>query len=316
MSGQQRRLYSKLKMDLEKKAIGRLKIASEMSLQYYQKPLVCTYSGGKDSDVMLELFERSGIPYEVHNSHTTVDAPETVYHIRKKFRELEMKGIKVTIEKPTYKGKVVTMWTLIPQKGVPPTRMKRYCCAVLKETSCRNRFIATGVRWDESNARKNRGTYETIAKTKKDKIVVTEEIMLTNDNSEKRKMIEHCNLKGKMVVNPIIEWEHKDIWEYIRSERIDYNPLYDCGYSRVGCIGCPMAGKHRYKEFSDYPTYKQAYIRAFGKMLETLKAKGNQPRWKTGEEVFLWWMEDKNIPGQLSIDNMMWLNKASKNDRN
>lgn len=76
-------------MDLEQKAIERIKIASEMSLSYYGKPLVCTYSGGKDSDVMLELFKRSGIPFEVHNSHTTVDAPQTVYHTRKKFKELE-----------------------------------------------------------------------------------------------------------------------------------------------------------------------------------------------------------------------------------
>lgn len=69
-------------MDLEQKAIKRIQAASEMSLYHYGKPLVCTYSGGKDSDVMLELFRRGGIPFEVHNSHTTVDAPETVYHIR------------------------------------------------------------------------------------------------------------------------------------------------------------------------------------------------------------------------------------------
>ena len=47
-------------MDLEKKAIERIKLASEMSIQHYGEPLVCTYSGGKDSDVMLELFKRSG----------------------------------------------------------------------------------------------------------------------------------------------------------------------------------------------------------------------------------------------------------------
>lgn len=68
-------------MDLEQKAIERIQTASEMSLNYYKKPLVCTYSGGKDSDVMLELFRRSGVPFEVHHSHTTVDAPQTVYHI-------------------------------------------------------------------------------------------------------------------------------------------------------------------------------------------------------------------------------------------
>ena len=47
------------KMDKEKKSIERIKMASEMSLHHYGKPLVCTYSGGKDSDVILELFKRS-----------------------------------------------------------------------------------------------------------------------------------------------------------------------------------------------------------------------------------------------------------------
>ena len=79
-------------MDLEALAIERLKMASGMSLHHYEKPLVCTYSGGKDSDVMLELFKRSGIPFEVHNSHTTADAPQTVYHIREVFKKLELGG--------------------------------------------------------------------------------------------------------------------------------------------------------------------------------------------------------------------------------
>ena len=70
-------------MDLEQKAIERIRLASEMSLQHYEQPLICTYSGGKDSDVMLELFRRSGVPFEVQHSLTTVDAPQTVQHIKK-----------------------------------------------------------------------------------------------------------------------------------------------------------------------------------------------------------------------------------------
>ena len=91
-------------MDLEQKAIERIRLASDLSLKHYGKPLVCTYSGGKDSDVMLELFRRSGIPFEVHNSHTTADAPQTVRHIRKLFKSLEEKGIEWEIEMPKYKG--------------------------------------------------------------------------------------------------------------------------------------------------------------------------------------------------------------------
>lgn len=48
------------KMDKEKKAIERIKMASEMSLYHYGRPLVCTYSGGKDSDVMLEILSDPG----------------------------------------------------------------------------------------------------------------------------------------------------------------------------------------------------------------------------------------------------------------
>lgn len=291
-------------MDLEHKAIERIKNASEMSLHHYEKPLVCTYSGGKDSDVMLELFKRSGVLFEAHNSHTTVDAPPTVYRIRKKFYELELQGIKADIEMPTYKGNPVTMWSLIPQKKMPPSRLMRYCCSVLKETGCKNRFIATGVRWDESNARSVREVYETITKRKAEKITATdEEIMLMNDNGNRRKMTEHCMKKNKMVLNPIIDWKHRDVWDFIQSEHIQYNPLYDCGYKRVGCIGCPMAAKGRWKEFADFPTYKEAYIRSFDKMLEVLCSlrKEKPPKWKNGNDVFLWWMEDKNVEGQMDL---------------
>lgn len=44
--------------DLEQTAIERLKAASDMSLRLFEKPLVITYSGGKDSDVLLHLEER------------------------------------------------------------------------------------------------------------------------------------------------------------------------------------------------------------------------------------------------------------------
>lgn len=67
-----------------------LTLAADMSKTYYGKPLIITYSGGKDSDVLLHLAESCLKPdeFEVLNSHTTVDAPETVYHIRETFERL------------------------------------------------------------------------------------------------------------------------------------------------------------------------------------------------------------------------------------
>lgn len=122
-------------MDLEKVAIMRLREGAEISKYYYGKPLMLCYSGGKDSEIILDLALKSGIDFEVLHSHTTADAPETVYHIRRKFKELESKGIKCTTQMPTFKGKSVSMWSLIPTKKIPPTRLVRYCCAILKETA-------------------------------------------------------------------------------------------------------------------------------------------------------------------------------------
>lgn len=322
-------------MDREQVTIERIKFASQMSLSHYGLPIVCTYSGGKDSDITLEMFLRAGVPFEVHNSHTTVDAPETVYHIRKKFAKLEERGIKCEIEKPPYipgdeKNRRYTMWSLIVKKKLPPTRIARYCCSVLKEGSCRNRMIATGVRWDESTQRASRGRYEVVGKTKKDRLNLTdeemmetqssrdyeqlripgtetEEIMLMNDNSKKRRFIEKCNMKAKTVCNPIIEWTDREVWDFIRSEGIEINPLYEMGFTRVGCIGCPCASHAwREKEFEIYPKYKAAYIRAFDNMLEAMRndGSGKVPQWKNGEEVFAWWMEYDDIPGQMKIEDI------------
>ena len=148
-----------------------LKLAAEMSMEYYHKPLILTYSGGKDSDVLVQLAFECLQPneFEVLNSHTTVDAPETVYYIRDRFKEWESKGVKCTVQMPRYKdGRFKSMWTLIEDKQIPPTRFARYCCKELKETSTPNRFVATGVREAESNGRKGREVFATRGLRKQD----------------------------------------------------------------------------------------------------------------------------------------------------
>lgn len=225
-------------MDKEQMAIARLQDAARLSLHRFKMPLQVTYSGGKDSQVLITLAERAGIDFEVVNSHTTADAPETVYFIREQFKRMEERGIKCSIVMPRYKDKPVSMWTLIPQIMVPPTRLMRYCCSVLKETSGKNRFIATGVRWAESTSRKNnRGVMEFNHRNKEKRIT------MMSDNDEKRQLFETCNLKGKMTVNPIVDWSDDDVWDYTHSEHLPVNPLYCEGQKRVGCIGCPMAGR-------------------------------------------------------------------------
>lgn len=277
-------------MDKEQTAIERLKLGAETSERYYNAPLIICYSGGKDSDVLLQLAINSGINFEVLHNHTTADAPETVYHISRTFRQLEERGIKCTREYPMYKGAAVSMWTLIPIKKLPPTRIMRYCCEILKEQGGKNRAIATGVRWGESRARSKRGIYEDSTRKISDRIIIN------NDNDEKRRWFERCELQAKTAVNPIIDWTDADIWDYIADNQIECNPLYCEGWKRVGCVGCPMAGKNRYAEFRRYPKYEQMYIHAFDRMLEARAATGKDNKtWRNGYDVFRWWLEENHL---------------------
>lgn len=303
-------------MDLEQKAIERLKLGSQVSLAHYQKPLLLTYSGGKDSDVCLELAQRAGIPFEVCHSLTTADAPQTIQHVKKKFAMLEAAGIHCKIDYPTYKGKRTSMWRLIEEKLMPPTRTMRYCCAVLKETAGNHRAIITGVRWDESNNRRGRGEFEAIGRTKKDRITVSpqeeneqlylsDEFYLNNDNDLRRQWMEICMKQRETTCNPIIDWTNHVLWDYIHTERINVNPLYQCGFSRVGCIGCPMAGERRHFAFQQFHKYEMMYKHAFARMLERRKLRpGDNTMWSTVDDVWNWWMEDKNLDGQIEIGDV------------
>lgn len=284
-------------IEKEKIAIERLKMFEPSA---NQKPYYLAYSGGKDSDTILILAQLAGVRFEAVNNHTTVDAPETVIYIRSK-------GI-VKVEYPER-----TMWHLIVDKMFPPIRQIRYCCAELKERGGELRTVITGVRQAESIKRaktqlisicnKPKSVVKLCEKLGIDEYELTKynSVMLNNDNEETRELVDSCYQQHKVVLNPILDWTEKDVWDFLHHYGCEANPLYQCGYKRIGCIGCPMAEKHRYKQFNDYPKYKLNYIRAFDRMLERRKACGLPlfGDWSSGENVFKWWMnEDVN---QLSF---------------
>lgn len=159
------------------------------------------------------------------------------------------------------------------------------------------------MRWAESVARaKNRSQFEVFTAKRQNKI-------LLSDNDDKRQLFETCTLKAKRVVNPIIDWTDNDIWEYAKSEKLCLNPLYDCGFERVGCIGCPLASKSRAKEFAAFPKYRDMYISAFARMLEVRKAEskkaGRPDAWESPIDVYHWWMEDGVLPGQIEMEDIL-----------
>jgi phosphoadenosine phosphosulfate reductase len=253
------------------------------------------FSGGKDSVVIKKLCDLAGVKYDAHYSVTSVDPPELVQFIKEQYPD-------VSRDIPHYSdGTPITMWNLIPKKLMPPTRIARYCCQELKETGGYGRLVITGVRWAESDKRKkNRGLIN-IGDKATGKI-------LNNDNDEARELLESCYQKKKTVINPIINWEDEDVWEFIHKYNVPYCKLYDEGYTRLGCIGCPMNTKS-IQELERYPTYKRAYIRAFEKMIQARVDRGlhTPVGWTTGEGVMEWWLSDRQkkdeaLDGQIELD--------------
>lgn len=258
--------------DKVKVAIGRIK-AFEPAEGYW-----LAYGGGKDSVVCKALCDMAGVKYQAHYSCTSVDPPELVRFIKSQ--------PDVCFDIPKDKdGKPITMWNLIPRKLIPPTRLTRYCCEELKESAGKGYITITGVRWAESANRKNNQALINIGNSKRNKI------LLNFDDDEARRTVEHCYRTRNTLVNPIIDWSDEDVWEFIKGYGIPYCSLYDCGYKRLGCIGCPMSFKAA-EELDVYPKYRENYIRAFERMLIAREQNGkNNKTWKTGEDVMDWWLE-------------------------
>lgn len=119
------------------------------------------FSGGKDSQCIYHLAKMAGAKFDAHYSITSVDPPELVRFVMTQYPD-------VIREHPKDKnGKPLTMWSLIENNTMPPTRLARYCCEKLKESSGHGRVTMTGVRWAESrNRRDNQGLITIMGKSK------------------------------------------------------------------------------------------------------------------------------------------------------
>lgn len=281
-------------------------------IETFQRPegLYLAFSGGKDSVVTKRLLDMAGVQYDAHYRVTSVDPPELVRFIRDQYGDVDREVPRNDMGEP------ITMWNLIPRKLMPPTRLVRYCCEELKESGGEGRMTVTGVRWAESKNREdNQGVVTIMSRSVHKELDGNTDfrptrqggVMLMNDNDENRKLVEFCYRRHKTTLNPIIDWTDAEVWRFIRQERIPYCCLYDEGFHRLGCIGCPMATRRgRSIEFARWPKYLTAYLHAFERMIREREKRGKlDGTWRMGTdpmEIFHWWMQDGVLPGQFVME--------------
>ena len=148
--------------------------------------------------------------------------------------------------------KVPMLRRLVEKSNGPPTRLARWCCEEYKEQGGAGSLKVIGVRIAESERRA--GLW--------------------------KEFQPHRTDGGTLA--PIVYWTDEDVWEFIRSRNLPYCELYDQGFKRLGCIGCPMAGQAgQRKEFARWPGYERAWKKAIFLFFTTWKGVSlERPYWE------------------------------------
>ena len=265
-------------------AYERYRWAAKEAERLFDMPLVVQYSGGKDSDVILQLAKESGVTFRVTHNLTTADPPDNVYYIRRVFAALREEAIDCRINVPRR-----SLWRIMRETLVIPSRVMRVCCSELKERKMPDApYIVTGVRWAESAGRRAKSgiamVYTASAHTRGEQ-AATAAGLLTTDDASSRRLFEQCQMKGVRVLNPIIDWSDDDVWSYLASRGIEGNPLYKEGWKRIGCVGCPLAGRRAGElAFARYPKLYKAWYDAVAYVIARRKEMG-KPMFLAGKEV-------------------------------
>lgn len=184
-----------------------------------------SYSGGKDSDVILELAKMAGIPFEAIYKNTTIDPPGTIKHCKDN-------GVTIINPKESF-------FQIIERKG-PPTRRARFCCKELKEYKVHDHAIH-GIRRCESTARAKRYREPQVCRVySKDSRVSVYLPILDWTDQDVAEFIRERGIK----CHPL----------YYKEGVFDVK-------KRLGCIGCPMASDGGRKDFKSYPKLFKAYVK-------------------------------------------------------
>jgi phosphoadenosine phosphosulfate reductase len=215
-------------------------------------------SFGKDSDCICELAKMASVTHHCEHNITTIDPPELV-----RWGKKNRSTTNINRPKKHLLHKMVEMTT-------PPTRIMRWCCAEYKEGSGTGFGKVIGVRISESANRAKR--WSEFVRDRKD----------TNG----------------FYLCPISYWTDSDVWEFHRIRNIPHCELYDQGFSRLGCIGCPLSTpKGQRKSFDRWPKYeamwKQAFVNTWNRWAHIPTRFGKQRsfvKFGSPEGWYNWWI--------------------------
>lgn len=251
--------------------------AESTALRYRPDGFFVAFSGGKDSQVLLRLVQMAQVRYTAQYNLTTLDPPENVKFIKEHYPSVEIVRPKMSFIR------------LCEHHQMLPTQWTRFCCHELKETTNPHSVTLTGIRHSESARRSTRSEVYLRTRRRHPEFV---EGTLDQFSRYQETTIECLQGLDKLTVNPILDWTESDVWLFIHHFHLPINPMYGKGYSRVGCLFCPMANiKNIRREVEDYPKYYQAILRMIHRIRAKKFSEDNPDVWgdSTDEEVFWYW---------------------------
>lgn len=254
-------------------SISLIKKAERLALTMSDDGFHVGFSGGKDSQVLLELVKMAGVKYKAVYNVTTNDPVENVRFIKEQYPD-------VIFDRPKE-----SFLQLVAKKGLP-TRLHRFCCAILKETAGVGMVVLTGVRAEESV---KRAQYQEIRKwgAERDRTIDLDKM--------EQAQFQCVGGKDKFMVYPILQWTEQDVWRFIRERDLPINPCY-ASQRRVGCVFCPFAPKKQIvRQIKARPKQYQALLHALQKFIDNTAEKGQIKSFTTAEDYFMWWIDKDNI---------------------
>lgn len=230
------------------------------------------FSGGKDSQCLYHVAKLAGVRFKAYMNLTSVDPPEVIRFVRKEYPDVELVKPKDSI------------YNIAVRKKFLPSMKARWCCKEYKENAGAGKVTLIGIRHQESTRRAKRneveidsrkfsGTLEELdtyraERAKKKYVRKKGSVNITNANGER--VLGCIAGKESLLISPIIHWTEQDVWELLKVVGAKHCSLYDEGWTRIGCINCPMSSKRqKIIENRRWPHVKRNWLIAINKICKT-----------------------------------------------